>query len=103
MKKNDIWQLALANAPFAQEDTPLDFLKSIDDSALYNLVKDEPPAVVASVLHCLGYKKSLPIMEKYQTKLQKEILRIMYLGNTASDSVLSIIAHALQRKIEKKG
>ena len=103
MKKNDIWRLALVNAPFSHSSTPLDFLKELDSELLYNLIKDEPPAVIAAVLHCIGYESSLPVLAKCRQPLQKAVLRVMYLDNMASDSILSIIAHALKRKIEKKG
>ena len=103
MKKNDIWRIALFNAPFAKEATPLDFLKNLEDDFLYALIKDEPPTVIAPVLHCIGYEKSLSVLEKCQTKLQKEILRAMYLGDLVDSGILSIIANALKRKIEKKG
>ena len=103
MKKNDIWRLALLNAPFAQGTTPLDFLKELEDEALYDLVKDEPPAVIAPVLHCIGYDKSQSVLEKCPMPLQKEVLRAMYLGEMVDPGILGIIANALRRKIEKKG
>ena len=103
MKKNEIWRIALLNAPFAKESTPLDFLKSLEDDFLYNLIKDEPPTVIAPVLHCIGYDKSLPVLEKFRTPLQKEILRAMYLGDLVDSGILSVRANALKRKIEKKG
>ena len=103
MKKNEIWRLALVNAPFAKEPTPLDFLKDMDSSSLFALVKDEPPAVIAPVLHCLGLDKSQAVLEKCQMPLQKEVLRAMYLGDMVDDGILNIIANALRRKIEKKG
>ncbi len=103
MKKNDIWRLALANAPFAQDATPLDFLKELDSGSLFALVKDEPPAVIAPVLHCLGFEKSQEVLEKCQMPLQKEVLRAMYLGDMVDGGILAIIANALKRKIEKKG
>ena len=103
MKKNDIWRLALMNAPFAQEATSLDFLKDLESDFLYNLVKDEPPTVIAPVLHCLGYDKSSGVLEKCDTSLQKEVLRIMYLGAAVDPGILKIIANALRRQIEKKG
>ena len=78
MKKNEIWRLALLNAPFAQKSTPLDFLKDLESDFLYNLIKDEPPAVIAPVLHCLGYEKSQSWLEKCGMPLQKEVLRAMY-------------------------
>ena len=103
MKKNDIWRLALLNAPFAQEATPLDFLKNLENDSLYNLIKDEPPTVIAQVLHCIGYEKSLSVLEKCQMPLQKEVLRAMYMGDMVDQGILGIIANALRRKIEKKG
>jgi len=103
MKKNDIWRLALLNAPFAQESTPLDFLKDLENDSLYSLIKDEPPTVIAPVLHCIGYEKSLSVLEKCQMPLQKEVLRAMYLGDMVDKGILGIIANALRRKIEKKG
>jgi len=103
MKKNDIWRLALLNAPFAQEATPLDFLKDLENDSLYSLIKDEPPTVIAPVLHCIGYEKSLNVLEKCQMSLQKEVLRAMYLGDMVDRGILGIIANALRRKIEKKG
>ena len=103
MKKNDIWRLALMNAPFAQEATPLDFLKDLESDFLYNLIKDEPPTVIAPVLHCIGRDKSLLVLEKCDMPLQKEVLRIMYLGAAVDPGILGIIAKALKRKIEKKG
>ena len=103
MKKNDIWRLALLNAPFAQRSTPLDFLKDLESGFLYNLIKDEPPAVIAPVLHCLGYEKSQSVLEKCGMPLQKEVLRAMYLGDMVDSGILSVIANALRRKIEKKG
>ncbi|MBO7516278.1 MAG: hypothetical protein J6T61_00870 [Spirochaetia bacterium] len=103
MKKNDIWRLALLNAPFAQEATPLDFLKELDSDSLYRLIKGEPPTVIAPVLHCIGYDKSLCVLEKCQMPLQKEVLRAMYLGDMVDRGILNIIANALRRKIEKKG
>ena len=103
MKKNDIWRLALMNAPFAQEATPLEFLKDLESDFLYNLIKDEPPTVIAPVLHCIGCDKSLLVLEKCDMPLQKEVLRIMYLGAAVDPGILGIIAKALKRKIEKKG
>jgi len=102
-KNNNIWRLALLNAPFAQEATSLDFLKDLESDSLYNLVKDEPPTVIAPVLHCVGYDKSLGVLEKCDMPLQKEVLRNMYLGAAVDPGILSIIANALRRKIEKKG
>ena len=103
MKKNDIWRLALLNAPFAQEATPLDFLKELDSGSLYKMIKDEPATVIAPVLHCIGYEKSLCVLEKCQMPLQKEVLKAMYLGDMVDRGILNIIANALRRKIEKKG
>ena len=103
MKKNEIWRLALLNAPFAQESTPLDFLKDLENDSLYDLIKNEPPAVIATVLHCIGQEKSLIVLEKFQMPLQKEVLRAMYLGDMVDQGILGIIANALRRKIEKKG
>lgn len=103
MKKNDIWRLALLNAPFAQEATPLDFLKDLESGFLYDLIKEEPPTVIAPVLHCIGYEKSLGVLEKCQEPLQKEVLKAMYLGDMVDSGILLIIAKALKRKIEKKG
>lgn len=103
MKKNDIWRLALVNAPFAKESTPLDFLKNMDSNSIFSIIKDEPPAVIAPVLHCLGYEKSQSVLEKCQMPLQKEVLRAMYLGDMVDEGILKIIANALHRKIEKKG
>ena len=103
MKKNDIWRIALLNAPFAQETTPLSFLNDLESDFLYNLIKDEPPAVIAQVLHSIGYEKSLPVLEKFRSPLQKEVLRAMYLGDLVDPGILGVIANALKRKIEKKG
>ncbi|MBO7430004.1 MAG: hypothetical protein J6U56_03190 [Spirochaetia bacterium] len=103
MKKNEIWRIALLNAPFAQEATPLGFLKELEDESLYNLIKDEPAAVIAPVLHCIGYDKSLSFLEKCRTQLQKDVLKAMYLGDLVDDGILGVIANALRRKIEKKG
>ena len=91
------------NAPFAQEATPLEFLKDLESDFLYNLIKDEPPTVIAPVLHCIGRDKSLLVLEKCDMPLQKEVLRIMYLGAAVDPGILGIIAKALKRKIEKKG
>lgn len=103
MKKNDIWRIALMNAPFAKEATSLDFLKALEDNSLYNLIKDEPPAVIAPVLQCIGYEKSQGVLEKCPMPLQKEVLRAMYLGDMVDSGILSVIATALKRKIKKKG
>lgn len=103
MKKNDIWRLALVNAPFAKEPTPLDFLKELDGSSIFALVKDEPPTVIAPVLQCIGLEKSQSVLEKCQMPLQKEVLRAMYVSDIVDDGILRIIANALKRKIEKKG
>ena len=103
MKKNEIWRLALVNAPFANKSTPLDFLKELDSGSLFALIKNEPPTVIAPVLQCLGPDKSQEVLEKCQMPLQKEVLRAMYLGDMVDDGILRIIANALRRKIEKKG
>ena len=103
MKKNDIWRIALVNAPFAKESTPLDFLKELDDSSIFTLIKDEPPTVIAPVLQCIGLEKSQNVLEKCAPPLQKEVLRAMYLGDIVDSGILRIIANALRRKIEKKG
>ena len=103
MKKNEIWRIALMHAPFAQEATPLDFLKELEIDSLYGLIKEEPPSVIAPVLQCLGYEKSLLVLEKCRMSLQKEVLRAMYLGDMVDPGILSVIANVLKRKIEKKG
>ena len=103
MKKNDIWRLALLNAPFAKEPTPLDFLKEMDSEFLFSLLKDEPPTVIAPVLQSLGFEKSQSVLEKCQMPLQKEVLRAMYTLDMVDGGILRIIANALSRKIEKKG
>ena len=46
---------------------------------------------------------SLCVLEKCQMPLQKEVLRAMYLGDMVDPGILSVIANALRRKIEKKG
>lgn len=81
----------------------MDFLKNLEDDSLYNLIKDEPPTVIAPVLHSIGYDKSLSVLEKCQMPLRKEVLKAMYLGDMVDSGILSIIANALHRKIEKKG
>ena len=103
MKKKDIWRLALLNAPFAKEPTPLDFLKELDSGSIFSLIKDEPPTVIAPVLQSLGFEKSQEVLEKCQMPLQKEVLRVMYTLDIVDDGILRIIANALKRKIEKKG
>ena len=103
MKKNDIWRIALVNAPFAKESTPLDFLKDLEESTIFTLIKDEPPTVIAPVLQCIGLETSQGVLEKCAPPLQKEVLRAMYLGDLVDAGILSIIANALKRKKEKKG
>ena len=103
MKKNEIWRLALLNAPFAQKSTPLDFLKDLESGFLYNLIKDEPPAVIAPVLHCLGYEKSQSVLEKCEMTLKKEVIRAMNLGDMVDSAIISVIANSLRKKKKKKG
>lgn len=99
MKKDDIWLLALENAPFAKKETPLDFLKNQDSDIIFSLLKKEIPSVIATVIFCIGKEKGKEVLSRFDSAHKKEILKIMYLDNSVSDTVLKVISDTLRLKI----
>lgn len=99
MKSDDIWLLAFENAPFAKKKTPLDFLKNQDSDIIYSFISKEMPSVVATVLFCMGMEKGKNVLRHFNSVQKKEILKIMYLGNSVDDGILQTIANALRLKI----